>query len=388
MPHLLKEYSKNLEVLPNKPIVNRHFYPVEPEKYIVIYNEQDISSKNYRYFSLVIDLIKQQLKSKGISVVIIGSGKNLTDRADYIYPNLSFRKNSYIVSKASLLLSIDNALTQYASSQGVPIVNLYGNIYSSITTPYWSSKDKKVDISPNWSDKKPCLGLEDPDDSINQIPAEDIANSILKILEPKTKLNINFKTKYINKIKNFAVDVIPKSYHNLSIFKDSLINLRLDRGEIDESSFYQYCSNHLCDITIEDSLIQLDVFRNFAQNINCINLILNSKIEHIPKGYFDALKRLKIDFKFIVKNKEILDDIRFDYFDQDVEFYDPPTKKPENLSDDAKFFSFKLVVEGDKVYKCTHFWKNSIDNSDNIVDNPDYWEESDYFYIYEQDRNS
>ena len=132
--------------------------------------------------------------------------------------------------------------------------------------------------------------------------------------------------------------------------------------------------------------MQPKIIETFSKNINCIHLILNSEIENIPKQYFELLKRLKINFKILVKNKDILDDIRFDYFDQDVEFYNPPSKKPDSVDLNDKFFSFKFVVEGDKIYKCTHFWKNNIDSDDNIVDNADYWEESDYFYIYEQER--
>ena len=71
MSHLLKEYSKSLEVEPKKPVVNKHFYPITPEKYIVLYNEQDIGSKNYRYYSLVVDLVSHELKRKNINVVIL-----------------------------------------------------------------------------------------------------------------------------------------------------------------------------------------------------------------------------------------------------------------------------------------------------------------------------
>jgi len=386
MSHLLKEYSKSLEVNPKKPVVNKHFYPVTPEKYIVLYNEQDIGSKNYRYYSLVVDLISHELKRKNIKVVIIGSGKDMSNRADYVYPNLSFRKNCYIVSKADLLISVDNAITQYASSQNVPIVNLYGNIYPSITTPYWSNKNKKVDLEPEWS-TKPCLALEDPDDCINKIPAEKVAESILKILEPNRKSLINFKTKLVNKIKDFSIDVIPTNYVNLSIFENSRINIRLDKGKIKEAAFYEYCANHKCNIFIEDVIIQPDGIKNFSKNIGSINLFLNSKPETIPKKYFEFLKRLNIDFHIFVKNKEILDDIRFEYFDQNVEFYDPKSEKPKDIDVNDKFFSFKMVVDGEKIYKSSYHWKNSIDNEDNIVDNADYWEESDYFYIYEQDRH-
>ena len=92
MSHILKEYSKNLEVEPSRPVINKHYHPVIPEKYIVIYNEQSIDSKRYRYYSLVIDLIKPELHKHGISVVLIGSGEDMTDRADFAYPTLNFRK--------------------------------------------------------------------------------------------------------------------------------------------------------------------------------------------------------------------------------------------------------------------------------------------------------
>mgnify|MGYP003640377972 FL=1 len=386
MSHLLKEYSKSLEVEPKKPVVNKHFYPITPEKYIVLYNEQDIGSKNYRYYSLVVDLVSHELKRKNINVVIIGSGKDMSNRADYVYPNLSFRKNCYIVSKADLLISVDNAITQYASSQNVPIINLYGNIYPSITTPYWSDKNKKIDLEPEWN-IKPCLALEDPDDSINKIQAEKVAESILKILDPNRKSKINFKTKLINKIKDFSIDVIPTNYVKLPIFENSTINLRLDKGKTEESSFYQYCANHNCNIFVEDFVIQPEGIKNFSKNINSIKLFLNSKPQAIPKKYFELLKRLKIDIHILVKNKDILDDIRFEYFDQNVELYEPRSEKPKEVSAKDRFFSFKMVVEGDKVYKSSYHWKNNIDNEDNIVDNADYWEESDYFYIYEQDRD-
>ena len=48
--------------------------------------------------------------------------------------------------------------------------------------------------------------------------------------------------------------------------------------------------------------------------------------------------------------------------------------------------NLKIFVEADKTYKSLYHWKNNIDNDDKVVDNADYWEELDYFYIYEQDR--
>jgi len=382
MSHILKEYSKSLEVPPSKPIVNRHFYPVVAEEYIVIYNEQDIESKEYRYYPLTLDLIRNFLTKNNIKVIIIGSGSNVTNRADYIHAGLSFRENCYIVSKAKLFVSIDNALTQYAGSQNVPVVGLYGNIYSSITTPYWSQKHKKIDLEPKWN-TKPSMSLEDPEDSLNKIPAERVAESILSLLKKGKSQKINFKTKKTNTTKEFVVDVIPTKYVDHPILKNSIINIRLDRGNISEEAFYGYCLNHKCNITTENLLLQPDVIKNFAGNIKEIKMIIDKMPDKIDDNYFIMMKRLDIKFSIVVKNKDILDDARFEYFDQTVEHYEPPSRMPEGVSKTDKFFSFKSILEGDKTYKCTYHWKNNIDNSDNVVDNADYWEELDYFYIYE-----
>ncbi|NVM35099.1 MAG: hypothetical protein HWN81_05855 [Candidatus Lokiarchaeota archaeon] len=394
MSHILEEYSKNLEVKPSKVFINKHFYPIIPDNYIVIYNEQDIDVKCYNYYALVIDLIKGQLEKNNIEVVVIGSNENITDRCDYSYPSLSFRKNAYIISKSKALISVDNALTQYASSQGIPVVTLYGNIYPSATTPYWGNKKNKIDIEPKWN-KKPSMSLSDPDNPIDKIAAEKVAESCLKMLslnnnhlKNKITPKVNFKTKVINKNKSTCIDVVPTDYKNLELFEDKTLNIRLDLGKADAKAFDDYCSNHKCSIVLKNSFIQLDTIKKNAENIESICVIATEKPENVPKQYFSALKSMGIEFHFLVQNKEILDDIRFDYFDQLVEYEDKNDKKPDFISLNSYFFSFKLVVESDKVYKSTYHWKNNIDNSDKVVDNVDYWEEIDYFYIYEQDRNS
>jgi len=385
MSHLLKEYSKNLEVKPTKVVVNKHFFPVIPEKYIVIYNEQGIEAKKYRYYALVLDLIKNVLNSLDIKVVIIGDGDNITNRADYYYSGLSFRKNAYIVSKSLLFISVDNAESQYASSQGIKTICIYGNIYSSITTPYWSNKNNKIDIEPDW-DCKPCMNVYDPEDAINKIPAEEIANSILKLLGKKLTLQekVNFKTKAANKNKEFCVDVVPTEYFNMHEFKENVINLRLDLGNFPEKVFQEYLKNHKCNIILKDSIINAEIITAYSNNIENITLIVENEQKIIPEEYLLMLKTLGIKFLFLVKDEKILDNLRFRYFEEKVDLYNPQKEKPKNVSKKDKFISFKTVIDGSKSYKSTYHWKNNIDNSDYIVDNADYWEESDYFYIYEQ----
>jgi hypothetical protein len=251
-----------------------------------------------------------------------------------------------------------------------------------------------MDLEPDW-DVKPCMSLSDPERSIDKIKAEDVASSIISILKKnhsefrsKTSELVNFKTKLVNENKKYTIDVVPTNYVDLAIFKNQTLNLRLDRAQVDYDSFVKYCSNHKCSIVLKDSLMQIEPIKHLFKNIESIKIITTKKSDLIPSSYFSAIKSLGSEVKILVSNEEILDDIRFEYFDESVDFYDPPQKMPENISEKDYFMSFKVVVEGDKVYNSTYNWKNSIDNSDNVVDNVDYWEELDYFYIYEQDRNN
>ena len=386
MPHLLKEYSKNLGVQPVMPMVNRHFYPIEPDKYIVVYNEQDVQSKNYNYYQIAISLIKNTLQESGYKVVVIGSSKKLIEGADHYYPNLSFRKYCYIISKASAFISVDNALTQYASSCKVPVVNLYGNIYPSITTPYWASKKNKIDLAPEW-DKKPCLSVIDPKESINNIKPEDVAGSILKALGFPDDIKIGFKTKRINKTKYFQVDVIPTRYVRSPLFDNNVLNIRLDEGVMNEEALFHYCTNHACNIITKDSLLDLKSLQRISKNIKRIIFKASEVPSKIPEIYFEALKKLGIDFMFLVSNEDIVDEMRLEYFDQDVEFIETLKEKPSDLNLSDKFISFKTVIDGDKSYKSLSHWKKNLDSDNNIIDNLNYWEELDYFYIYEQENN-
>ncbi len=386
MPHLLKEYSKNLGVQPVMPMVNRHFYPIEPDKYIVLHNEQDIQSKNYSYYQIAISLIKNVLKANDYKVVVIGSSKNLIEGADYYYPDLSFRKYCYIISKSSAFISVDNALTQYASSCKIPVVNLYGNIYPSITTPYWSNKKNKIDLAPEW-DKKPCLSIIDPKESINNIKPEDVASSILKALGFSEEIKVTFKTKKKNKAKHFQVDVIPTKYIRSPLFDKNILNIRLDEGVMNEEALFHYCTNHICNIVTKNSLLDIKSLQRISKNVKRIIFKASEVPAKIPDIYFEALKKLGIDFMFLVVNEDILDEMRLEYFDQEVEFVQSIKEKPSDLNISDKFISFKTIIDGEKSYKSIAHWKKNLDSDNNIIDNADYWEELDYFYIYEQENN-
>mgnify|MGYP001260298331 CR=1 FL=1 len=51
----------------------------------------------------------------------------------------------------------------------------------------------------------------------------------------------------------------------------------------------------------------------------------------------------------------------------------------------TRFFSEKRIVEDGKEYLSYAHWKKGLDKNNEVLDTPEYWRESDHFYIYESD---
>ena len=281
MSHILEEYAKNLGVFISCPVVAKHFFPIAEEKYITIFSEDSIQSKHYKFYNIVLDLLRPVLSENKIQVIQIDAKNHIIQGIDKAMGALSFKQYAYIISKSIMHIGIDNVYSHYASSQNIPIVNLFGNIYPIITNGYWSEDSKRKDISAPWS-MKPCLGLQDPKSEINLIKPEEIAKSILELLCAKRK--VNFKTINIGDMFLQPIyEVVPTSFDQLSIADQEIIYLRADYG-FSEEAFFQYCEKYKVAI-ISNDLIQLSALEKFRKNIVKISVFIDKDSEEIPERY-------------------------------------------------------------------------------------------------------
>ena len=383
MSHILEEYAKNLGVLISKPIISKHYFPVVDDKYITIFSEESMPSKNYKYYDIVLELLRPFLSEKNIKVIQIDTKDNQIKGVDKVVGGLSFRQYAYLISKSIMHIGVDNVYSHYASSENIPIVNLFGNIYPSISNGYWSPDNQKKDIAAPWA-VKPSLSHQDPNNEINLIKPEKIAESILALLGEKIK--INFKTQKIGSMFSEEIyEVVPTSFHPLPDKHNNIIFLRADYG-VDADAFLEYCSRYKVAI-ISDQLIQFSVIDKFKNNINKISLLIDKDYEEIPEKYFEILKRWNISVQILVKDKNDLAFLKNKYFDQDVYFYHSKKDKIKGVTKKSLFLSNKKIFKDGKVYASKahlDIGKNLVDNKMNVIDTPEYWEEQDHFYIYEQ----
>jgi len=383
MSHILEEYAKNLGVLISKPIISQHYFPIVEDKYIVINLDDSIQSKNYKYYNLVLELLEPILLEKQIKIIQIDVKNDIIKGVNKAIGSLSFKQYCYIISKSIMYIGTDSVYSHYAGTQNIPIINLFGNIYSSISDAYWLSNDKKKNISAPWS-VKPCLSTQDPKSEINLIRAEQIAQSVLDLLQINYK--INFKTIQIGEMfLNEIYEVVPTSFHELPIPNESLIFIRVDYG-IDEISLLQYCNKYKCSI-ISDKLLQLSPLEKIRNNVKKLAVFIDKNSETIPDRYFEILKIWGIEFQILVKNENDLGFLKNKYFEQNVNLYSLSKEKPQNVQNNASFFSNKIIFKDGKQYASkAHLTneKNVVDSPMNVIDTLEYWQEQAHHYYYEQ----
>ena len=386
MSHFLEEYAKSLGVRASKPVVQDHFFPLIANKYITISSEDDIPAKKYIHYSLVLELLKAILKQEGIKVVQI-SGKAPIDGVDQLL-NLSFRQQCYILSGSSLHLGPDGVLSHAASAKKIPTVNLFGNVFPTNNRPLFSASSLNINLAPEWK-QKPCFTNEDPQQQINDIKPEVIAQVVLDLLGLKSK--VNFSTIQVgNAFQKKIIEVVPTSFLPLNIDQNFEVFLRLDYG-FKEEAFVQYCQNYKVGI-ITDKLIRPEGVVPIAHNITKMGIFVGSDWEEggcekdrIPDSYFKLLKNHNIECVLLVRDPDHLGVARNTYFNQLVRTYKTEVhNKVDDISPNAKFFSAKYIVQDGKQYLSHAHWKKGLDNNSNVLDNDDYWKESEHFYIYEQ----
>lgn len=379
MSHILQEYAKNLGVKISQPNIQQHFFPSVDDKYIIFYNGENNSSKIYKHYSSVFQLLANSLAQNNIKIYQVGGDKPI--KGVHRHLSCSFKNEAYLVAKSVLYVGPDSYLAQYASSQGVKTLTLHGNNYISNTKPFWGKDKNKICLEPEW-DSKPCFSQQDPYNQIDSILPELLCEKILSLCGI-SKGKINFNTLHIGEsYYDQVVEVVPT---HITQGLPKSIFVRIDYG-VEEEPLLYYCANHDV-VLITDKLPQLNMLVNYKNNIKRIIFTLENKEDVIPQKYLDYLKKWGIDFILLTDSEDDLPNLRNQYFDTQVHVKDHDPKRIE-CSSNAKFFTNKKIIEGDKVYTSYAHFQKKLDSNDNVIDNDEYWKELKHFYIYDQKESS
>ena len=183
MSHIAEVYAKDIGVKIGKPVITEHFFPGLPEKYITFQASNEIQSKNYLYWDVVISLVKLYIGN--IKIVQVGGPKdNIVKGVDLFLPS-SYKQMNYMIKNSSGHFGVDSLPMHVASVYDKPITALFGNIFKENAAPLWNKNSKAICLEPDFSDKKPSFGQNCT--RINEIKPEKIAQSIIDQLDIKEK---------------------------------------------------------------------------------------------------------------------------------------------------------------------------------------------------------
>ena len=379
MAHLLKEYAKNLGVKISKPIFKEHFFPLDFDKYIVLYNEDNVQSRNYKYFNIVLSILRPFLNKHNIKIIQFGTNQHIEGANKTL--NLPLKQQSYLISKSMLYVGCDGILSQIADFKKIPSVNLYGNIYANSCKPLIGNSSKARNIEPDW-DKNPSFSLDDPAAQINTIKPEVIAQSVLDLLKLE-KVKVNFKTLQIGSaFGSSAIEIVPTTFHKIQTRPNEEVFLRTDYG-VDPKAFSEYCRNYKVSI-FSNKPISISQIEPYKKNIQNLFIFTDEKSDSISQDYFDSLNELNIKHTLLVKDEKLLPKIRNNYFDTNIQTFNLDSKKSCKVDSKCKFFTKKTIFKDGKLYTSLAHLKNNLDNNDLVIDTDDFWKESQQFFIYAQ----
>lgn len=374
----------------NPPDYPSVFFPI-PEKYITLHTTSKQSSKDYDYFSEVVNLLMPALKRNGIHVVQIGTEKEkkIPFCIDYL-GKTSVRQATFVVENALLHFGIDSFWQHVAGLKKVPFVEVNSVNATNAILPHYKTKFFVVESHRNGN--KPSYSAVENPKTINLIKPEEVAVAVLNLLGVNEQINV--ETLYIGeRFYGQDIDYVPD--HVIPMIEEfhyKKINCRLDLNY--NIQFLQDLLSKYKAAIITHQSIQEEILVHFKPNIPVILYrIKNGKYD---LNFIQTMTKLGINFQMSsnFSDKELAD-LRLELFDygkiveeskftEGFKFF----SKEENLTKNSIFRTNRHILSKNKMYPSVYHWKNNKDfrgeplRIGEALNEPSFVENGQHYYIF------
>mgnify|MGYP000147022819 CR=1 FL=1 len=364
MSHILEQYAKCCGVKIGKPTLNKHFYPINCDKFISIDIDSDNFSENYPHWDITLHIIKQELLDQGVKILQLGGEKSKKLRSSDLFLNkISYKNRAYIISKSILHIGLNNLSSHIASCYNKKTLTISGNSYQNCTKPYWSDKENLKLISPNFSKEKPILSKRNNSNRIKEIKPEEIADSVFELLKLKKKSN--FKSLSFGGSYNMSVlEFVPNCDFSYNIPFNN-INVRMDKF-YDADKLASLIENKSVEITTSDPIPDHLLIKN---KIKCINYISDD----FESNFLEKVSNMGIKLVLLCSAKDKLQKQRFKFFDYKIHDFSKEEIIEENKKDiedvnwsKLKTFSSRKIFSKNKIYNS--YYEESKNKDDLFLD--------------------
>ena len=380
--HLLERYASSCGVKIGKPYIYDSYFPVSSEKFIT-FQPFSKPAKNYDYWQEVVDIILPYLKQNNIDIIQIGAKEDRPINGTIsVSGQTTISQAAFLIKKSIMHFGADSFAVHIASGFNKKIVALYSNNNVENVKPYWSNEKDICLISPIFKTLKPSYSLGENPKNINNVKPEEIAISILNLLN--IKHNINQKTIYFGPdYNNKTLEVIPdKPIDPKSIPIENPI-IRMDYF-FNEQVLAFYLQFKKC-IIFTDKEIDPNLIRQFKSNI--IQVVYFIDESNNPE-FVKFLKNNGIEFTLIsFLKEEELNKYKLNYMDYGlIHLKQKPTKdliKLKELPNNLYYKSSTILISSEGQFTSKFDWINK--NKNKVIDNIEFWKEVDNFYIFSID---
>ena len=388
--HLLDTYALHCGLKVDKPYIYTLYYPLGVDKYITLQPFSNFAEKQYDYWNEVVEYLYPILQEKDISIVQIGGDKDKPIKhCVWTQGTTRISQAAFLVKNSVLHLGVDSFAAHIASGFDKKIVALYSTNWANNCKPYWSKPEDIRLFEPDRSEAKPTFNHEEgPNKSINKINPEDIANSVLELLEIDERVK-NETVFFGSDFDKTKISVVPSmGLESLKQFGHLIVRMDLHFDE-DVLEYFFQTYDTVSVITrkpISEKLIthykdKIQYVVYWVDKDNDINFV---KFLHGTGANYILISSLTGDD---------LNDIKFEYLDYNFIFQKtvPKDKRKEILKlgkENLLFKSRQKIIKDGKIYNSVAALNEGIEEKDlvtesyiNLIDNDDFWIDLQDFYI-------
>lgn len=356
------------------------FYPLPFNKYVVVCVSGDSPSRSYRHFSKVFELLNMDLEFSGIKVVQIGAGKDYPIRGAYdLRGALSLRQAAHIINGSLAFIGCDHVYARIAAIYNVATVIAVGATYGSDILPRHEAPFKIVEshrngLKPSYlDDENPAL--------VDLVNPEDIAKEVMGIFD--FEWDKSFKTIRIGKsFYEERIDFIPDFPVSGGALNGRNLVCRYDLSPNPAAlfQFYHFYGGPL----FTDRPIDPKLFEEFGGKIPHTVYFLDG--EYSPE-FVKFLHSIPRPYDLVSsKTGKDLEAMKLELFDYNqIKSLAKPNY--DGVKEGHKFVTNRLFLSKGQMFPSVLHWRKGVGLSNTMtltdIDNKDWWDCYDHFYIYE-----
>lgn len=377
--HQVEKIQSYFRVKPEVPKLEEMYVPIpDYDQYILLFNDEMTQSHKYDYMADVVEYLRSA--NPNLNFIQVTNVENPDKIADtYLLEGISHNQLFFLVKNCSAVICSDTFTPELCGIYDKPMVCLSGNRFESNANPYFYNPKKHFSICP--VDQPSFFAFEEVK-SINKIKPETVSRIILELLDLQDSTP-SLATEFVGDLyRNYCVDYIPNFEFSQSNSVNYPVNVRLD---IDPNIENTLISANFIPIQsiVCDSPFDIKPFESIRNSINCVKFEVNLDSD---LDFIRSLNQLGCNVILHTRDEENLKKIRLKFIDWIVSL----TKDKEkviNLDKDKKYFykSTKLTLSDNKKY-ISLASKNQDIETNEVVDCPEFWQESDHFMIYSVDK--